>query len=87
MFWGVDRNSTKNSSFRHVSGSMKSSLMDGIPKPDEWEIPQSSIVAEEPLGEGCFGEVRKGVVKGPLPVSRMMKKSICVTVAVKYLKG
>lgn len=66
--------------------SVKVSLMEGVPKTDEWEIPQSSIIVEELLGEGCFGEVHKGVVKGPLPVSRMMKNSICVTVAVKFLK-
>ncbi len=56
-------------------------------KPDEWEIPKSSVILEELLGAGNFGEVHKGVIKGPLPGSRMMKHSICVPVAIKFLKG
>ena len=45
------------------------------------------MVVEEELGEGCFGEVHKGIVKGPIPNSRTMKHSICVTVALKFLKS
>ena len=45
------------------------------------------MVVEEQLGEGCFGEVHKGIVKGPIPNSRTMKHSICVTVALKFLKS
>ena len=53
---------------------------------DGWEIPSGSIILEEQLGEGCFGEVHRGVVKGPLPNTHMMKCIICKTVAVKFLK-
>ena len=53
---------------------------------DGWEIPAGSIILEEQLGEGCFGEVHRGVVKGPLPNTYMMKTTICKTVAVKFLK-
>lgn len=53
---------------------------------DKWEIPAGHVIVEEWLGEGCFGEVRKGIVKGPIPNSQCMKSSICVTVAVKLLK-
>ena len=53
---------------------------------DGWEIPSASIILEEQLGEGCFGEVHRGVVKGPLPTTHMMKSAICKTVAVKFLK-
>ena len=53
---------------------------------DKWEIPASSIILEERLGEGCFGEVHRGVVKGPLPSTHMMKSAICKTVAIKFLK-
>ena len=54
---------------------------------DGWEIPSNSIVLEEELGEGCFGKVHKGVVRGPILHSRTMKSSICRVVAVKFLKG
>lgn len=53
---------------------------------DGWEIPAANIILEEQLGEGCFGEVHRGVVKGPLPTTHMMKSTICKTVAVKFLK-
>lgn len=53
---------------------------------DKWEIPASKIILEEMLGEGCFGEVHRGIVKGPLPNSHMMKSAICKTVAIKFLK-
>ena len=53
---------------------------------DGWEIPSGSIILEDQLGEGCFGEVHRGVVKGPLPHSYMMKSTICKTVAIKFLK-
>ena len=53
---------------------------------DGWEIPSGNIILEDQLGEGCFGEVHRGVVKGPLPHSHMMKSTICKTVAIKFLK-
>jgi hypothetical protein len=53
---------------------------------DKWEIPGSKIILEEMLGEGCFGEVHRGIVKGPLPNTHMMKSAIYKTVAIKFLK-
>ena len=54
---------------------------------DEWEIPPVALDVEKELGEGAFGEVYKGVVRGPIPGSRTMKDSIGSVVAIKYLKG
>ena len=65
---------------------MAASRRDQLPAADKWEIPASNIILEEMLGEGCFGEVHRGVVKGPLPSTHMMKSAICKTVAVKFLK-
>ena len=59
------------------------------PKADDWELPSTNILLteEEPLGEGCFGMVHRGVVKGPILHSRMMKNTICMNVAIKFLKS
>lgn len=54
---------------------------------DEWEIPVQSVIVDTKFGEGCFGEVHRGVVRGPLPSTRTMKSNICVTVAIKMLKS
>ena len=54
---------------------------------DEWEIPVGSVIVDTKFGEGCFGEVHKGVVRGPLPSTRTMKSNICVNVAIKMLKS
>lgn len=54
---------------------------------DEWEIPVGSVIVESKFGEGCFGEVHKGVVRGPLPSTRSMKTNICIAVAIKMLKS
>ena len=60
-----------------------------VPKADDWELPSCNILLneEEPLGEGCFGTVHKGVVKGPILHSRTMKNTICMNVALKFLKS
>ena len=58
-----------------------------LPMEDEWEIPPVTLEVEKPLGEGCFGQVYRGFVRGPIPGSRTMKDSICTTAAIKYLKG
>ena len=60
-----------------------------VPKADDWELPSANILLteEEPLGEGCFGLVHRGVVKGPIVHSRTMKNTICMNVAIKFLKS
>ena len=57
---------------------------------DEWEIPPEQVIVEGNIGEGAFGEVLKGAVKGPLSnpkVPRALKSSICIPVAIKMLKS
>ena len=76
---GVNRSSRS-------SVSLKFPLLEG-PKPDDWEIPLHAVVMDETLvGEGCFGQVHKATVKGPIPNSRAMKHTICMAVAIKFLK-
>ena len=41
---------------------------------------------ESELGEGAFGEVHKGFVRGPIETSKLLKSAVCTTVAIKYLK-
>lgn len=53
---------------------------------DGWEIPRSSIILEGELGEGCFSQVYRGFVKGPLVSSHAMRNSIYKPVAIKLLK-
>ena len=60
-----------------------------MPKVDDWEIPACNVIMEQQLGEGCFGQVFKGVVKGPISnpkVQPSLKNAICVNVAIKMLK-
>lgn len=59
------------------------------PRFDEWEIPASQVMIEKQLGEGCFGEVYQGIIKGPISnpkVQASLKNVICPTVAIKLLK-
>lgn len=54
---------------------------------DDWEIPVENVQTDAKFSEGCFGEVYKGVVRGPLPNSRRMKNTMCINVAIKMLKS
>ncbi len=57
---------------------------------DDWELFPSDIVVGESLGEGAFGEVYKGLLKGPLTCSKIKpeyRNAIHVSVAIKLLKG
>ena len=59
------------------------------PRLDEWEIPANLVVIEKRLGEGCFGEVFQGLVKGPINNSKVQasfKNALCLVVAIKLLK-
>ena len=74
-----------------TGGTKKSFLSqkDMLVTADEWEIPPSQVIVEDSIGEGAFGEVMKGTVKGPLSnlkVPRALKSAICIPVAIKMLK-
>ena len=59
------------------------------PKFDDWEIPASQVMIEKRLGEGCFGEVYQGIIKGPISnpkVQASLKNIMCPIVAIKLLK-
>ena len=67
----------------------RSTTLHASPRPDNWEIPATEIIMEDPLGEGAHGEVYKGVIKCPIvnpKVPSSMKNSICTPVAIKLLK-
>ena len=72
------------------SGLSEATLLERLSKgllQDEWELPPDHVVLEEELGEGCFGKVLKGFVRGPVASSRVMKNSLYETVAIKFLKS
>lgn len=57
---------------------------------DDWELPPNQVIVEDNIGEGAFGEVLKGTVKGPLSnpkVPAALKSAICIPVAIKMLKS
>ena len=54
------------------------------------QIPTTDVIVEDHLGEGAFGFVFKGVVRGPLrnpKLSSKLKQTIGLPVAIKLLKG
>ncbi len=57
---------------------------------DEWEVPPGEIIVEDSLGEGAFGEVYKGILKGPIACSKVrpsQRKAVFTEVAIKLLKS
>ncbi len=52
-----------------------------IPLDKEWEFPRDRLTVGKPLGEGAFGQVRKGEAFG------ISGKNCSTPVAVKMLKG
>ena len=52
-----------------------------------WEIPIEYIVRGEQLGEGSFGIVAHGYIRGPVPGTYTMKNRVHASVAMKFLKG
>lgn len=57
---------------------------------DEWEVSPGEIIVEASLGEGAFGEVYKGILKGPIACSKVrpsQRKAVFIEVAIKLLKS
>ena len=57
---------------------------------DDWELSPSDIIVDDSLGEGAFGLVYKGFLKGPITCSKVKpayRKAVHVSVAIKLLKG
>ena len=57
---------------------------------DEWELCPTDITVDDLLGEGAFGEVYKGFLKGPLSNTRVKpeyRNLLHIPVAIKLLKG
>ena len=62
---------------------------DDAPMLDKWEIPACDVIINNKLGEGCFGSVYRGVIKGPInnpKIPASLKNILCPTVAIKFLK-
>ena len=57
---------------------------------DDWELLPMDILIDETLGEGAFGEVYKGFLKGPITCSKVKpsyRNAVHLPVAIKLLKG
>ena len=59
-------------------------------RPDLWELNKHDLSIKEQMNEGFFGEVYRGVVKGPLKsnthLNPTLRNAPTISVAVKYLK-
>ena len=59
-------------------------------QPDKWEIASKNVFFETSIGEGAFGVVSKGIIRGPIVNSKVrmtVKQSFCTPVAIKTLKS
>ena len=56
---------------------------------DEWELPAKCVIVNQHLGEGCFGEVFKGVIRDFTSPHLMsyLRQNKQKYVAIKVLKG
>ena len=57
---------------------------------DEWELYPSDVTMGSMLGEGAFGLVYKGYLKGPLTNTKVkpeFRNQIHIPIAMKLLKG
>ena len=73
---------------RRETDELNLHLFDG-PVLDDWEIPACDVIINDQVGEGFFGEVYKGMVKGPISnpkIPASLKNVIYSTVAIKLLK-
>ena len=52
---------------------------------DVWEVNSDDVTISEELGQGAFGKVYKGTMKGPLSKKKSLKSTTAV--AVKVLQG
>lgn len=55
--------------------------------PDEWELHPSQILVEGRLGQGVFGEVFRGVVRGGVGLYKCNGPHCLGEVAIKLCKG
>ena len=54
------------------------------------QVDTGEVIVEDHLGEGAFGMVFKGTIRGPLRNSKLspkLKQAIAIPVAIKLLKG
>ena len=61
-----------------------------IPVLDEWEVSTDDVIIDQLLGEGAFGEVYKGEVRGPLENPKIpadLREAFNVPVAIKLIKS
>lgn len=57
---------------------------------DEWELQPDTIVKDDMISEGVFGQVYHGHVRGPLQNNKLpsqFRNAVTVSVAIKMLKG
>lgn len=81
--------------FNNMNLGPRTTIMKSHPPPgtidhDDWEVSPTDIVVDVTLGEGAFGEVYKGFLKGPITCSKVKptyRNAVHVSVAIKLLKG